>query len=125
MESNFEQTYWPIFIIIIFIFVISLTEKSSISDYYRTCNFPNVEKEKCTSWNVSKEIYFVNKYTQQVMFMGDYGPVSFEKCVVVNYENWTCNDGVLNVKDGTITSNYNMFSSEHFGWFKYWFYKVL
>ncbi len=141
ISSDISEIKDAIIIFAIMLFVIFLAKSAYPDDrvtvYSRSCNQQNVSAQDCKSWNLGgKETYYINKYTQEVMFDGTYGPVSYAGCHVVDNENWYCDFGkgalglndFIGYRNGQMmedTFSSRMFAAQHFGFFKYWWYKLL
>ena len=68
-----KQSNWLIIIIIFIFFIIVLgvleeKKNGSVTVYSRSCEQSNLSAKDCKSWNVGKEVFYVNKATQQVFF---------------------------------------------------------
>ncbi len=129
-ESIGSISSFVIVLIVVLFFRGVFDAKDKIIDYRRECQDISVSEQECKSWDFAKETYYVNKYTQQVMFDGVYGPIPYTQCNVVDNKNWTCNDGRLNANKGVITENYfdgekPVFAIQHLTWLNYWWGKAL
>lgn len=125
-------TIWAI--VIIAIYAWSTNHNNSVTVYMRICSQDNVTEGNCTSWILSESTYYVNPYTGQVMYEGDYGPEPFLGCSVIDKKNWSCdamkgsltNDGqeTLGEKDGTFVQGDKVFAYQDLNFLSYWYYKI-
>jgi hypothetical protein len=131
-------------VLLIWIVISSFSGSDKTTVYSRTCLQENTSVQDCTSWSLSNggQVYYIDKNSQQVMFDGDYGPVPYHGCHVVSKDNWGCNllegDSLLPHLGGPIdafgykngvfvedTPSSKIFATQHFGWLKYWGYKIM
>lgn len=141
MDDNNQVLNWILtaqIVLIVFVVVLGgIKEKNSVVVYGRSCNQENTSAQDCKSWNLFKTTYYVNKYTNQVMFDDTYGLVNYFGCTVVDVNYWYCDllkgssmgtgQNTLAYKNGTFidrTLSSKNFTTEYFGWFKYWLYKI-
>jgi len=109
--------------------------QDSVTVYGRSCEQANTVSATCTSWNLVKTNYYINRSNQQVFFEGRYGPMPLSGCHVVNEDYWYCDGGdksgytnqndIVGYKNGVIvedTPSSRMWTTEHFGVLTYWWY---